>query len=498
VVANSSGRVTEIGETGDVELEADRERRRRVGLADERGVLGGVEVGAGRVAQPVGRGVGGVLFDSERLGLRHGRAAGERGVHGDARPVGQHDRGQPHRSPATEQGLQRRLDRLAPAHRRGGRAGFEPEAGGGDEDVLEVGEALVAGDAGLQRGHRAVRRDQGGDDGVRGARVQLARGLLEQRLDRRAAGHAAPGEVQPLEGVGGGLGARARGEVLERGPAGGGGAEALRLVHGAALRGDLAPRAAQKRAVAADVHAQKLGHVRVGRAVPGRDVLEQPVRLPRRQAQLREALGIRGGREGLGGQQRRGRVVAVVGALGGEARDDDVGPDGADGPHHVGEHAVVAPESQGLFGVFGVSEVAGAGEELPGAIDRASGEQLQRAGVAEQLGLLGADEVLAAAAAGQREVGRVEAALADHPREQAGVLVVRMRGHVEHAAGALEPVDGQGQGAGRGRLGDGLGREEHGEQQDRGHGETAGPWIEGGACPRGVAELAAGGAQVGS
>ncbi len=156
---------------------------------------------------------------------------------------------------------------------------------------------------------------------------------------------------------------------------------------------------------------------------------------------LGKARRIGRGREGLLGQERRGGVVAVVRRLRGEARDDHVGPEAADGEHDVGQHLVVAPDAQRLVGALRVAEVARAREELLGAVDAARREQLLRADEPEQLVLLGPDEVLPAVAARHREVARAKATPSGQPGEEARVLVVGVGGHVEHAAGHTEAPD---------------------------------------------------------
>ena len=138
-------------------------------------------------------------------------------------------------------------------------------------------------------------------------------------------------------------------EVLERGPRGAGDAEALALVHAAAVGGDLAERRAQERVVAADVQREEAVQLVARLDAPGRPVPEEPARLPRLDA-AGELLGVelRVGRgpERLLRQHRRGGVVAVrVRRLGREAGDDHVGPEAADHRHHVGEHRRPCPRS---------------------------------------------------------------------------------------------------------------------------------------------------------
>jgi hypothetical protein len=55
--------------------------------------------------------------------------------------------------------------------------------------------------------------------------------------------------------------------------------------------------------------------------------------------------------------------------------------------------------------------------------------------------LLAADQVLPAAAAHHRKVGDLEVPHVREVREQSRVLVVGVRGDVQHARGRAEPID---------------------------------------------------------
>jgi hypothetical protein len=112
-------------------------------------------------------------------------------------------------------------------------------------------------------------------------------------------------------------------------------------------------------------------------------------------------------------------VVAVRAArLGREARDDDVGPERADDPHDVGEHLLVVPFREGLAVVLGIPEVPRAAEELAAAVDPAGREELLRPDDPEEVAELGPEEVLAAVAARQRQVGGPVAAPAREVGDQ--------------------------------------------------------------------------------
>ena len=95
-----------------------------------------------------------------------------------------------------------------------------------------------------------------------------------------------------------------------------------------------------------------------------------------------------------------------------------------------------------LLGSLRKAEVVGPGEELSPAIDAPGGEELLRADHAQECAELVADEVLAAVAAGEREVARLDVLAAREPRDHLRVLVVRVRADHQHARRDIEAGDG--------------------------------------------------------
>src|SRR5262245_66459214 len=95
-----------------------------------------------------------------------------------------------------------------------------------------------------------------------------------------------------------------------------------------------------------------------------------------------------------------------------EARHDHVRPESADHADDVGKDGLAVPDLQGLAIVLREPEVVGTSEVLAPAIHLAGLEQLFRAGHAQLLAELGAEQVLAAVAPGEREIGRAIAASA--------------------------------------------------------------------------------------
>jgi len=166
-------------------------------------------------------------------------------------------------------------------------------------------------------------------------------------------------------------------------------------------------------------------------------------------------------------------MAVRIGALGRKARDDDVGPEPPDDRHDVGQHGLAPPETQRLVGALREAEVARAREKLFGAVDAPGREQLLRADEPELGALLGPDEVLAAVAAGHRQVRRAHERDVLEVRQEARVLVVGVRGDVQHAPDDAEAAQRQlhARGVGLGRRAGGLDGVAHaeGDQQRRGN-----------------------------
>ena len=184
-----------------------------------------------------------------------------------------------------------------------------------------------------------------------------------------------------------------------------------------------------------------------------------------------------------------GRLVLAVaaGAVVAEDREDDLRLEAPDDAHGVGEQDLLGPLAEGLGERPGVTEIEGAGEELPRTVDAARRQQLLRAENSQRLAEIGSDQVLPAFAARQREVGRLATELARHQRQRRSVFVVGVGADDQQAAMRLElgerPVErrvaaGAGrlvdrrQDVGRGR-GEGRRREqgEAGEEEERADGE---------------------------
>ena len=86
----------------------------------------------------------------------------------------------------------------------------------------------------------------------------------------------------------------------------------------------------------------------------------------------------------------------------------------------------------GLVNGLGVAEIVGPGEVLPSAIEPPRRQQLLGPDQAQRLAQLGADQVLAALAPVQREVGGFGSHPPHQDGEQLGVLVIRMGPDHQH------------------------------------------------------------------
>src|SRR5262245_37275201 len=104
-------------------------------------------------------------------------------------------------------------------------------------------------------------------------------------------------------------------------------------------------------------------------------------------------------------------------------RDDHLWPKRAYNPNDVAEDRVFRPVFVGLFGVLAETEIERAREILTTPIDATSRQQFLRANGAECLAEFVADEVLAAVAAGEREIRRLDVTTAGEPRDELRVFV---------------------------------------------------------------------------
>lgn len=120
--------------------------------------------------------------------------------------------------------------------------------------------------------------------------------------------------------------------------------------------------------------------------------------------------------------------------LRGEAGDDDVWPERADDAYDVREDDLAVPNSEGLLGVFGKPEVNCPGEELAATIQPTCGEEFLGAENAQLLAKFGAEDILAAVSAGDREIGGTITTAPSEIGNELGILIIRVSGNIEDGA----------------------------------------------------------------
>jgi len=123
-----------------------------------------------------------------------------------------------------------------------------------------------------------------------------------------------------------------------------------------------------------------------------------------------------------------------------KARDDHIGPQFSDHPDGFPQDFPPVPKAQRLVRGFGKTEVDGGRKKLLATVDFPRLQQFLRADEPEFDALFRPDEVLAAVPAGQRQVGGPYFPLVGQVGDQPGVLVVRVRGEVQHRAQDVQPL----------------------------------------------------------
>ena len=140
------------------------------------------------------------------------------------------------------------------------------------------------------------------------------------------------------------------------------------------------------------------------------------------------------GVECLARHQPRKLMMAVsVGARAAPDRVDHLRPERANHGDDVAEHRVTGPVLGRFLGVLGKPKVKCACEILTATVNAPRGEEFFGANRAEWFAEFVADKVLAAIAAREREIRRLDLPPAREPRNGLGVFIVRMRANDEHA-----------------------------------------------------------------
>ena len=165
--------------------------------------------------------------------------------------------------------------------------------------------------------------------------------------------------------------------------------------------------------------------------------VQRAVQLHRSPARIAQRL------ERLSREHARDLVLAVAVAGGaGEHGHDDLGTEPAHHVEHVAQQRVAWPHPERFSNVLGVTEVVRPGEELAGPVDAASGEQLLRADHAQLGTELRADQVLAALAPAERQIGHLRPQPPREQRHEIRVLVVGVRADHQDPLGGPELAQG--------------------------------------------------------
>ena len=134
-------------------------------------------------------------------------------------------------------------------------------------------------------------------------------------------------------------------------------------------------------------------------------------------------------------------VAMPIARRAGEHRHNDLRTERAHDRHHVTHDGISLPVRERLLRRLGEPEIIRARKELAPPIKSPCRKQLLRANHAKLLAKLVANEILTAITPRQREIGRLHLMSARQPRDEIGVLVVRMRADHQHAHGDVEPGD---------------------------------------------------------
>ncbi len=134
--------------------------------------------------------------------------------------------------------------------------------------------------------------------------------------------------------------------------------------------------------------------------------------------ELGESAGVPGNSKRLVGRPTRGLMLAMSVARGAaEDRDDDLRPKPANDSDYILENRVPGPVLPGFVHRLGKTEIIGPGEVLAGAIQTPRGQQLLGPQQAQGLSQLWADEILAALAPVERQIGSLRSHSSDQDRE---------------------------------------------------------------------------------
>ena len=226
---------------------------------------------------------------------------------------------------------------------------------------------------------------------------------------------------------------------------------ALTLVRAARLEPDLAVSAAEQGVEPREIDPRdRVARHRRRAASAGAAAkahrLVQLLRLPRKEAfgdLFRIAGRIARCQVRLAAQDRRRFVRPVTAAPLDVHRQDHIGPQHAHQSNEVADDLVAPPLADHFLRIEGVPVIDRAREVLLGAVEAMGRQQLRRAEDGEILEQLGADLVLAAAAARRLQGNGPKAHPPREQRQQRVVLVIGMRGDLHERAGHVQPAERQ-------------------------------------------------------
>jgi len=296
---------------------------------------------------------------------------------------------------------------------------------------------------GTQRQQGALEQREDGDGAIR---METLAGIGQKGSHVAGTGNSRPGEIDAFEKVLFGRSARQQFEGFLPGSPQCKHAKTLAAVLASALRRQFAEGFAKGRIIGA--HLELETSRRGCRRIVAKTVMvpEDALGLPGLQSLLElfgETRGIGRGLKGFDGQHGRSGVMTVTATcIRRKPSEDDIGPEGSNGAHHIPQGRLVAPETQGFFRGFGKAEIHRPGEKLFRTINASGSAQFLGANGRQGIPQLRADQVLSTATPRHGEIGRAQIAAPTEGGQGGRVLVIRVGRDVEHAAHHLQFVQG--------------------------------------------------------
>ena len=223
-------------------------------------------------------------------------------------------------------------------------------------------------------------------------------------------------------------------------------AHPLRLLPLQPLHGKLQVRHPQGRTLLSRIYPHRPVPVRTLIAPKRTDIVHIHLfRLPGQQTflqLLRETVRIRRRAKRLARQNSRRLVIPMSITLGtAKARDDDVRTKCPNHSHNIGQGYIVSlPLLKGLVRILRETEICHSRESLFRAVITVRLRQLQRAQHSQYIEQVTADFILSTFAAIQREQYRGDAFASRLECKQSAILIVGMRGRVQHSGRGVQAL----------------------------------------------------------